>query len=324
MITGSKKETKQFDNKKYIGFFKGRVKLVSPSRDELNELFSLEGKDDDKEIEYTGEKEGVDTARIVFWMDVEGMRDVYLTYNISLKNEIRRNKAGDKIQLVNQVGDNTWVEADNDDSYDDSGLFDNFKGFTKVNMWKLPNGEESEKWQRGAKPAPGAVEVIADKKFRAALVGESDLLDFLKVWLNRLEFKKDPETNILLDMDKLFSGDFSDLTSQIGGDFDDIPFVGLAYVQVDEEDSEKQYQKVYRHFLPGNMMKFIKNGMNFGTDKFAQDTWNKFMAEVEGDYPPQGDFILEPLREYDPATDVATSDKTKAEEVKKSSTSKYD
>lgn len=327
MITGGKKEVKQsFEHKKYVGFFRGKVVAVNPTRQELNKMFGIEDKDTDKEIEYTGDKEGTDTARITFWIKTDDKTPIYLSYNINLKDEIRRNKAGDKIQLINSIGDTAWPEADANDDYDEAELFDNFKAFTNVTMWQLPNGEESEKWAKGAKPAQGGVEVIAKKKYRPALVGEADLLDFIKVWLSRLELKKNIDPNeppsILLNMKKLFAGNFKELTSQVEGDFDDLPFVGLAYVEVDKDDPTKQYQKVYRHFLPGTIMKYINNGCKMG-DKFHQEQWDKFMNEVEGEYGPNGFYVLEPIKEYDPNMDVATSSSTKNEEVKNPTSSKY-
>lgn len=321
MIQGEKKEVKQsFENKKYVGFFKGRVKAINPTREQLNEMFGNEDKEGDKEIEYTSTKDGVEATRVVFWIEVENKPGVFLSHSIQLKNEIRKNKDGDKIQVINSVGDTAWPEADEDGDYDEKALFDNFKHFTNVTKWVLPNGDESEKWAKGAKPAKDGVEVIAPKQYHPAVVGEADLVDFIKVWLGRLELRKNINPKnppaILLNTKKLFAGNFKDLTSQLNGSFDDLPFVGLAFVQVDREDPDKQYQKIFRHFLPGGFMKYINNGCKM-PDKYSQDVWDKFMAEVEGEYGPSGKYVLEPLKEYDPNEDVAASKQTKADKITK-------
>lgn len=304
-ISGKKKE-KAFEGfVKYVGFFKGKVVAINPDREDLNKLQGKESSEEDKEIEYTGEKEGVRTTRVTFWLEAEGKEGVYIPYTILLKEEPWRNKAGDKIQLVNQVGDSTWVEANEDNEFSKDELFENFTNFTNVKSWKLPSGEIVEKWKKGAKPEE--VELLGDKEFRPAVVGESELLDFLKTWLN-IELK-DSGANLLLDTNKLFGGNVKELTSQIDGDFAR-PFVALAYVRVDDEDPDKQYQKVFRKFLPANFMKFINNGCKM-PNAFSEDKWADFMKELEGDYGPEGLYVLEPLKEYNPNDDFATSKETR-------------
>lgn len=316
-VIGGKKKEKQFDSfAKYIGFFKGYVAAVNPDRDDLNKLLGKEGSDNDKELDYTGEKEGVRTARITFWLGVDGHDGLYIPHTIMLKEEPWRNKAGDKIQLVNQTGDSQWVEADEDNNYSTKELFDSFLAFTNVLSWKAPNGDISEKYSKGAKPEE--VENLGDKIHRIAVVGESELLDFMKVWMPELDLR-DPSANLLLDTNKLFGGNFKDLTDLIGNDFSvrkhqgntvPIGFTALAYVRVDDDDPDKQYQKVFRNFLPAKFIKFINNGGKI-PDKYSQDTWEKFMKEVDGDYGPDGQFVLEPLKEYNPDDDFYASSETR-------------
>jgi hypothetical protein len=310
-IGGKKREEKNFDSfAKYVGFFKGEVAAINPDRAQLNKLLGRESKEEDKEIDYTGEKDGVRYAKITFWLAVEGHEGVYIPHTIKVTEDIKRNKAEDKIQLVNQVGESTYVEADEDNEYNEESLFESFKNFTKVNEWVLKNGELSDKWDVGAKPAPGGVEILAPKNYRPALVGEGDLYEFIKVWLNKLDYK-DESTKILLDSRKLFGGNFKDIQAMIGCEFE-VPFVALAFVRVDEDDTDKQYQQIYKKFLPANFMKFINNG-NRMPNKFSQNKWADFMKECEGEYGPNGFYVLEPLKEYNPDDDFATRETTKAD-----------
>lgn len=323
-IGGKKKEVKSFDSfPKQIGLFKGKVVLISPDRERLNKLFGKENSEDDKELDYTGEKEGVESVKVTFWLEVEGKQGLYISHTIMLWNEPRkgsREETENKVQLINCVGDTTWVEPDADGKFDEEALFDDFKNFTQVNTWMLPNGKESEKYAPGAKPAPDGVEILGEKKYRVALRGEEALARFMKSWLN-VDWR-DKDANLLLDTKKLFAGNFKELTSLIDGDLD-VPVVALAYVEVDKDDPEKQYQKIFdRMYLPQDFMKHINNNMKM-PNKYFEGIFDKFSEEVTG-FNKEGKAVegkgikghfysLEPLREYDPEEDIAASTSTRAD-----------
>jgi hypothetical protein len=322
-VTGKVKEQKQFEDfKKFIGLFKSEVVAVNPTREELNEILGLEPKDGEKEIEYLKEKEGVDMVTLTFWLKVDGQKDTFLPFRINLKNEIRRDKEGKKIELVNSTGDTQWLEADEDNNYDEGLLWDSFTHFTNTTMYELKSGDRSEKWQAGAKPVE--FEKLAPKRYRPALVGESELYEFMKSWLSNIDLKfpgneEYPPANLLLDMEELLAGRYEQLQSLIDSPlatntYKDqtyrIGFVGLAYVRTDRDDPNKQYQQVFKKFLPSTFMKHINNNLSFPKG-FALDKWNKFIKEVEGEYGVDGDYILEPLKEYDPNMDIAASNKTR-------------
>jgi len=316
-IGGKRKEKKEFEGfQKYIGFFRGHVAAINPDRDQLNKLLGKESKADDKDIDYTGEKEDVRTAKITFWLSVDGHDGLFIPHTITLKDEPWRNNTGDKIQLVNQTGDSQWVEADEDNEYSTDEVFDSFLNFVNIKDWTLPSGDIVENWQKGAKP--NEKENLGEKQHRIAIVGESELLDFMKVWLADLDLR-DPSANLLLDTNKLFGGNFKELQSLIGNEFsvrsnkgDEVPigFTALAYVRTDSEDSEKQYQKVFRKFLPPNFIKYINNNCKM-PDNYSKDIWEKFMKEVDGKYGPDGHFVLEPLKEYNQDDDFYASDKVR-------------
>jgi hypothetical protein len=329
-IGGKKREVKSDGFKRYIGFFRGFVSTVNPDRETLNKMFGRETKEDDKELDYTGEKDDVATTKPTFWIETDQKdsdgKPILLAYNIFMKNEVRKDKTETKIQLINQVGDNTWIEAEEDDSveggfkYDEDKLYSSFKNFTKIKDWLLPSGEVVSKYKAGAKP--NEVEILAPKVYRPALSGEADLIDFMKTWLSDLElYDHESNPNLLLDTADLFRGDFTQLQDLVDSDFANrtykgdtapIGFVGLAYVKVDQDDPEKQHQKIFKTFLPAQFMKFINNGCKM-PNSWAEGVWKKFMKEIDGDYGPDGHYVLEPLKEYDPSEDFATSTKTRAD-----------
>jgi hypothetical protein len=319
-IGGKKREPVNFETgPKYVGFFKGRVVSVSPNATDLGKLLGEEiDEDKDKRVKYTGEKDGNDTVKITFYLEVDGKEGLYIPYNIILRNDIRKNKLEDKIQLINSVGETAWVEIDDDGNYDANSTFDSFRHFVKVLNWKLPNGDIVDKYEQGAKA--NETEILGDKTFRPALYGEEELAEFLKSWLGKLDFK-DSGTSILLDTKKLFAGNFKELSGQVNGEFD-VPCVYLANVEVDETDPDKQYQKVFKKTLPANFMKFINNGCKM-PNTFTQSVWDRFMKEAEADYGVRGAYALEAIREYNPEEDLATSDKTKADAEVTDNNSKY-
>lgn len=310
MITGSTKETNTNTGfTKYIGFFKGHVVEINPTRDKLNKLLGNE-EDNDKEIEYLGEKEGVDTVNLTFWLRVDGWKDLLLPHRIRLRNEVRRNNNGDKIQLINSVGDTTWVEADENNEFDESLLKEMFTDFSIVKSWRTPDGEVSEKYKNGAKPHE--TESIGKKQYRPALYGEEDLAEFMKAWLSKIDLRK-ADANILVDTKALFKGNYKELTSLInseydsevkGGDLIPVGMVGNAFVRIDEENTDKVYQQIYKNFLPANFMRYINNGCKF--DQYTQKRWDKYTAELTGEHGIRGEYILEPLKEYDPEMETAS------------------
>jgi hypothetical protein len=141
------------------------------------------------------------------------------------------------------------------------------------------------------------------KQWRHALLGEEELVNLVRVWLGRIPWN-DAKTSVLIDTEKLFNEDYSELRKEINGSFDK-SFVILTGVRTDENDSSKQYQQVYsKSFLSGDYMAYIENGLKFPTD-YNRRTWQKFEQEVTGAYGFQAYYELSPLKEYDPLKDLA-------------------
>lgn len=286
-------EKQQFEQAvKSVGFAEVRVRLINPTKSQLNKLQGREDSDEDKEIEYVSEKDGVDKVRITFWLE-EVKTKKLIPYSIFLSKENRLNTAGDKVQLINQVGDTTWCPFIKDgeeitSEIDYSGMLDWFKEFQT---------QDKEK--------------IADKKHKIAYQGEEELLTFIRGWLNGVNLRPATveacnNTVLLEDTDKLFSGNVKELTAQLGGNFDKQSFICLTGVSTAKDDATKQYQQVFgKAFLPGNFMKFINNGCTFPT-AYTKKVWDRFLKLVEGEYGFKAFFKLEPLQDYNPAEDIAT------------------
>ena len=293
-VKGKQKEQKEFVKELFVGFTSVKVVAVNPSRAELNKLLGREDSPDDKEITYLGtDQEGNDRLRLAFWLK-DDKNNKFFVHSFNLTNKERKNKDGDKVQLVNQTCSTSWApylkKGENiTDKVDESVIQDWFASFTT-----------KEK------------EVLGPKKWRKALAGEEELVTLLRAWLGRLDFM-DPETEVMVDTKKLFKENYKELRELISlnedGEFDaegiDTPFVILLGVRTDEDDNTKKYQQVWpKSFLPNGFMKYINNGNKFPTE-YAKKIWKKFMEEVTGDYGFDGYTELVPITEYDETKDIS-------------------
>jgi len=298
-VKGKQRTATEFVKKLYVGFTSVKVVAVNPSREELNKLIGKEDTPEDKPIEYSGtDQEGNDRMRILFCLKDDESKELFF-YSFNLTNKERKNKDGDKCQVVNSTCITSWApylkKGDAiTDKVDESVLQDWFLNFTS---------KEKEN--------------LGPKKWRKALAGEEELVTLLRAWLGRLNFM-DPETEVLVDTKKLFKQNFKELRELISLDEEgkfttdglDSPFVILLGVRKDEDDPTKKYQQVWgKGFLPNSFMKYINNGMKFPSD-YTKKVWKKFSEDVTGDYGFDGYTELVPLAEYDPAKDPTGGEKT--------------
>lgn len=273
MIKGNAKQETKFENQLFTGFTVLTVKAVNPTRVQLNKLLEKEDSDDDKEIEYKGEdKDGNDRIRLVFWLHDENLNK-FFPYSFNLIKKERMNKNEDKNQFINSVCLTSW--ADKQENLQDWFV-------------KFIDRQKNE---------------LGTKEVRKALVGEEELGTLLRAWLGKLNWN-DPETNVMIDTAKIFKEDYSELQSQIGGDYA-TPFVALLGVRTDENDTEKQYQQVYgKSFLPAGFFSYIENGFKFKTE-YSKKVWQKFEEEVMSEYGFSSFYEMEPLKNYDKTLDPA-------------------
>jgi hypothetical protein len=293
-VKGKQREQKEFVKELFVGFTAVKVIAVNPNLDELNTILGREAGPDQKEPVYLGtDTEGHDRLRLAFWLqDIKSGK--FFVHSFNLTNKERKNKDGDKCQLVNSTCSTTWApyikKGDNvTEKVDESVVQDWFLNFTT-----------KEK------------EVIGPKKWRKALAGEEELATLLRSWLGRLDFM-DTETEVMVDTKKLFKENYKELRELIslddegnfGAEGIDTPFVALLGVRTDPDDATKKYQQVWnKAFLPNSFMKYINNGNKFPTD-YSKKVWKKFTDEVTGEYGFDGYTELAAIAEYDEAKDIS-------------------
>ena len=275
----------------------GEVKVlaVSPTADQLVKIMGWTPKEDQKEIEYLGEKEvaifGSEETKsfpkvdITFWVE-EVKTGAKYPVRFTLVNCERTSKSG-KSAYINQLGLHTFVD-------DEANLQD---WFTKFENKKT--GETSP------------------KEYRKALIGEENLAMFLQSWLDFNKF--DNKNNILLDTKKLFKGNFSELNELLDNFGDNTVIVAFTVKTKDvtneetQETETKSYQSINnKFFCPGRFMKSFRayQKVDFkGLNKDNYDLMNFVKNTKDAEHGIKDFFVLEEVRPYDASQDIVSSEK---------------
>jgi hypothetical protein len=166
-------------------------------------------------------------------------------------------------------------------------------------------------------------EWFAKRDYRVAYVGEEDLYNFMRTWLNNLDYR-DAETILEIDWKKLMKGNVKDIKSQIDGEW--CSTIGaLATIKIVAKDGDtKEYQGVYNKlFLPPYSIKQFRlvdysktETLNKLRAKKTKDLkpHERFAVNVTGEYGCKDYFTLKDLRDYDPDDNLVASDKTISED----------
>lgn len=296
MIKGEQREQKESKGKKlYVGLGPVELAAFNPSKTEINKLTGKEDDDEDRPIEYLGEdKEGNQRLRLAFWLkSLSDVTDKHFVHSFNLTNKVRTNKNGDKVQVINQTLNTTWVPL----KVDKKGEVTDEPDFSLLPNWfvTFTDKEGNE---------------IGKKKYRAALLGEEELATLLRAWLS-INWNH-PEAEVMIDTKKLFSEDYSEIRDMIGTALTK-SFTATLGVRTDENDSTKQYQQVYgKAFLPKGFTEHLEKNFK-GSSDYIKRVWAKFEDEIQGEYGFSSHYILEPIQEYDPKKDVAQAPGTRAD-----------
>lgn len=267
--------------KKYIGIAPVFVLAVNPDKTELEKLYGREIENapeyiSETEINQEGSKYKVPQVRLDFIVQTDSEKcngiDIKTKVSFFLSKEVQYKKDGSKIQVINKYGETAWFPVEN------------------VKAGTVP---ENLSWFEPA-------------DFRPALIGEEDLIGFIKAYLdipNKSYRKKNGEVVELKDkseaearLDRIadyFKGDYSELRDVLS--LQPKNKVKCMF-GVRTTDDNKQYQAVYTQ-------KFLKNNVtNYSElDKKLQE------KKANGAYPTT-EFSVCDLKEYTvEPTDFATN-----------------
>ncbi len=279
-IGGTRRETSG-DFAKRVGLFTGKVIAINPTEKEYKDILGMELKEGSKAAEYLSERDGNTVLRIDFWL--ENTKD-------------NPDGAKDKPYKVSFfLEDRVRMNKDN----------------TKT---QYINSVGSCSWAEDEDKLPSWFSV---RDYRKAYSGEEDLYEFLRSWLNKLDYRN-KKTELTLDWKKLMKGDVTVLKDQINDEW--AGEIGcLATVIVKEVEGEpKEYQGVFnRAFVNVHSMKHFRlvdydndNVIAALATKDSKDLkgYERFVLKVTGEYGCKDFFILKDIRDYDSSENpVATN-----------------
>lgn len=283
--------------KRYWGVAPVHVLAVNPNKEELENLYntSIENTPDYiSESEEGEDKHKVLNARIDFIVrtDAEKCDGIEMTSKVTffLRNEYRFNRDKSKVQVIDKYGRTAWIEVE---------------AAKKREIPVYKNGPAN-----------------LDKDYRPAYVGEEDLTNFLRTYLNIPNVMKYVNSQwVMVDkpedsearLEKIanyFKGDFTELRQAISLQPNNKVKVLFG---VKNSDDNKQYQVCYTQM-------FLRNNVNDYSrlDKDLQERKNN------GAYPTT-DFIVDTLREYKvEATDFNNTDSSSDLPFDNNATSPWD
>lgn len=230
--------------KKYIGMAPVFVLAVNPSKAELEKLYDTELENapeyvGETEIGQEGNKHNVPQVRLDFIVQTDPEKsngiDMKTKVTFFITKEVRYNKDGSKVQVINKYSETTWLPIED------------------AKAGRVP---ENLSWFEPA-------------DFRPAFIGEEELTGFIKAYLNIpnksyrkkngeiVELKDKSEAEARLDkIQDYFNGDFSELRNVIA--LQPKNKVKCMF-GVKTTDDNKQYQTVYtQKFLKNNITDYSK------------------------------------------------------------------
>lgn len=277
--------------KRYIGVAPCFVKAVNPDKGQFETLFNAQL---DDEPTYVGKTDvdgtEVPNVRLSFVLqpdpDKVGFEAAPQSMALFLQKRPRYNKDKTKVQVIDKYGRTAWVTVEQAKNHE-------------IPVYK--NGPAN-----------------LDKDYRPAYVGEEEITNFLKTYLNIPNAMKyvegvwKPVDNLqdcearLENIDKLFKGDFSEIREAI--ELQPTNKVKVMFGVRTTEDN-RQFQAFYTQmFLRNNVSDYSR------LDKDLQE------RKLAGAYATT-EFSVEPLREYNveatqftpadepsPASDPSTTD----------------
>lgn len=274
--------------KRYIGVAPMFIEAINPSKAEHEALFSTTLEEAPNYLGTKSDNDGNEfqTARIsvVFKPDTEkiGFEMPLVTMALFLENRPRYNADKTKVQVIDKYGNTGWPTIEEAERH--------------AVILKNKNGEDYNS--------------NLDKDYRPCYVGEEDLMNFVKTYLNipnRLTYDRDsktwgPNTKVKVEececrfdnLAAVFKGDFSEIKDALG--FQPTNKVKVLLGVRTDAESGKLYQVVYTK-------KFLSNAAtNYSSlDKEIQEMVANAVANgrtitTEYDVVPVHEYVVAPTQ----------------------------
>ena len=302
-VNGNQKtQTSNFTPK--IGFFCAEVLGVNLSNQELKELgFYVKEGEEDKEKEYTGEKEGVQTVRLEFALKDVNDETFKVKRAFFLENEVRKNKDGNLTMWINSQGRCSW--SINEDSY--VGINSQYD----VYFTGTDNSLEPRK----------------------ALKGEEELMLFMRNIFSTMDWKSG--ATLSYNVKKWFNGNFDEINKDLKTDFAGTVIVNNTIKVKETDEGEKHVESFYnKAFAPGSYWKFLNNKGEFkqsdveaiqkriennkgkkGKDRSYVNPLEEMVVKIaDNEYGEKNIYFLGKLKPFNPEEFVATNSSSVVQE----------
>jgi len=155
------------------------------------------------------------------------------------------------------------------------------------------------------------------RDYRTAYSGEEDLFEFMRAWLNKLDYRE-AETTLALNWKKLMKGDVKELREQVNGEWAGEVGCLSTIIVKDVEGESKEYQGVFnRGFFPVYTFKHFRV-IDFDNEEVQEalktkpskdlKPYERFVLKVIGEYGCKDYYKFKDLKEYDPADNPVATD----------------
>lgn len=268
-ITGNKRADRS-DYQKMVGLFEAKVLAFNPTREELEELLGTEV---EKDPEY-----------------------------FNPEHEIK-DENGAVIGVCKQLNVSVWLQ-----DVKTEGKF-NVRFFLTDRNRKNKNGDKYQYMNKDGMSSWAADPDTLQEWFkevggiRIAKHGEAEFYDFLRSWL-LIDFKNDPEAELVLDWARLMRNDVRELRDALGSDLAGTVLCVATIRTVDGDNGPVEYQSVdSRNFLPGSYIKAFRM-----RGRKAPKALEKFIKECnDPEYGIRDYFVMEELKPYNPEANLVAS-----------------
>jgi len=162
-----------------------------------------------------------------------------------------------------------------------------------------------------------------ERENRVAYVGEEDLYNFLRSWLNLIDFSK-KSSKLQLEFNRLIKGNVKEIKEEINGEWAG-NFVAMATINTQEkEDGVKEYQTIYnKAFMPPYSIKAFRL-VDYNRPETVRSLrqkqtkelkpHEKFVLNVMGEYGCKDYYTFKELTDYSASDNLVASDRVLAED----------
>lgn len=278
-IGGKKRENQEGNFGKKVGFFAANVIAVNPTEKEYKDLLGIELKEDSKAVEYISERDGNTVLRLDFWLE-----------NTKPNEEGKKDHYKMSFFLEDKVRMN--------------------KDETKT---QYINNIGNCAWAADENELPAW---FTKRDYREARSGEEDLYEFMRNWLNKLDYRE-LETALSMSWKNFMKGNTKEIKDQINGEWCGEVGVLATVITKEVEGEIKEYQGIYnKAFLPVYTFKHFRL-IDYDNDtviaalktKDNKDLkpYERFVLKVTGEYGCKDFYLLKDIKEYDASENFVAS-----------------